>query len=260
MTSRKHTRTFWSRIGRDNPLIIIVIFFLILTFLAAVLWRNQLGGFFWQAVAPLLHARNALGVSNTQRLQDALASSVAMLADRDLLYQENLQLKMRLGRSAGMQTILAGVLMRPPATPYDTLMIDAGSQQGVVVDDLVSAGGTTLIGRVAQVYKTTARVILFSAPGQTYSALLSIQNGALSVPVEVKGQGAGSLEAQVPAKTPVAVGDSVVFPGIVGGFSSIVSYVDTKDGESFKTLYMHLPVNPLALRYVEVWRQKDATQ
>ncbi|MDO8518438.1 MAG: rod shape-determining protein MreC [bacterium] len=260
MTSRKRIKRLGPRLGRGKPLVVPALFFLILIFLAAVLWRSQATGLFWQAAAPLLALRNGFATSPTAQLNAELAATKAMRADRNVLYQENLQLKARLGRDGSVQTILAGVLMRPPATPYDTLMIDAGSQQGVTENDLVSAGGTVLIGRVAQVYGATARVVLFSAPGQTYNALLSIQNGASSVPVEVQGQGAGSLEAQVPAKTAVAVGDAVLFPGIAGGFSSVVSHIDVKDGESFETLYMHLPVDPLTLRYVEVWRQKNAAQ
>lgn len=252
MIFRKRTNRFGHRLGRGKPLGALTIFFLILLFLTVVLWRSQVTGLLWHVATPLLAIRNGFVASPIAQLKAELVSTKAMLADRNVLYQENIQLKNRLGRDGSVQTILAGVLMRPPSIPYDTLVIDAGSQQGITENDLVSAGGTVLIGRVAQVYPTTARVVLFSAPGQTYNALLSVQNGASHIPVEVEGQGAGSLTAQVPAKIAVAVGDPVVFPGIAGGFSSVVSHIDVRGGESFETLYMSLPVDPLALRYVEV--------
>ena len=169
------------------------------------------------------------------------------------MYKENLDLKNRLGRDAAVQTVLAGVVMRPPAVPYDTLIIDAGTAQGVDAGDFVSAGGTALIGTVLQTYATTARVELFSAPGETYQAML---NG--NTPVTIAGQGAGSLIAQVPAGTVVAVGDTVVFPGVAGGISGIVSTVVAREDTSFITLYLHLPVDPLELHYVEVWKNSYA--
>ena len=253
----KHPRQFGH--SPRSLLTALAIGVLLLIFFAAVLWRNQIAGLLWQAATPLLGMRNTFAISQTTQLEAELTATRAMLVDRNMLYQENLQLKARLGRDAGIQTILVGVLMRPPAMPYDTLMIDAGLEQGIAEGQFVSAGGTTLIGRIAQVYPTTARVVLFSAPGQTYSALLSLHNGS-AVPIEVEGQGAGSLVARIPAKTAVAVGDAVVFPGITGGFSSVVSHIDARDSESFETLYMHLAVDPLTLRYIEVWRQKNATQ
>ncbi len=256
-TSRKRTprrgRTV-SLSPRSLPLLLGVGLLAVLC-VSVVLWRTPITGFFWKMFSPVFAARQAFGISHVRRLQDALASSTAALADRDVLYKENLDLKKRLGRDASIHTILAAVLLRPPATPYDTLLIDVGLEQGVVEGAFVAAGGTVLVGRVEQVYKTTSRVVLFSAPGETHSALLGG-----NIPIEVEGQGGGSLVAQVPAKTSVLVGAPVLFPGIVGGFSSVVSYIEARDGESFEKLYMHLPVDPLTLRFVEVWKQNDATQ
>jgi cell shape-determining protein MreC len=102
---------------------------------------------------------------------------------------------------------------------------------------------------VSEVYDTAARVELFSAPGASYQALL---NGTM--PVAVEGQGGGSLRAEVPAGTPVKVGDSVAFPGLLGGIVSVVSATEAKEGESFIVVYMRLPANPQDLRFVEVIR------
>lgn len=63
------------------------------------------------------------------------------------------------------------------------------------------------------------------------------------------------MRAQVPAGTGVVAGSSVLLPGIFGGYTGMVSYVEVKSGESFETVYMHLPVNPLELRYVEIWNE-----
>ncbi len=229
----------------------IIIFLVLLC--ASIEWRSTFSRVAWTIFAPIERARINLDASNNQRLRAELASTTALVADRNALYQENLELKARLSRDAGIQTILAGVLMRPPATPYDTLMVDAGSSAGVVQGMLVSAGGTTLIGTVSAVYAETSRVILFSAPGQTYQVLL---RGL--VPVEMQGQGGGSLVGQVPAGTPAVPGDSLLFSGIASGFAGSISSIQAKEGDSFETLYARLPVDPLSLQFVEIQKTSYA--
>jgi cell shape-determining protein MreC len=223
-----------------------IVVFVILCSVAFV-WRASFGGVAWAVMAPFERARINLDASDNQRLRAELASTTALVADRNALYQENLQLKARLGRDANLSTILAGVLLHPPATPYDTLVVDAGLAEGVAQGDLVSAGGTTVIGTVTELYQHTSRITLFSAPGQTYQVLLRA-----SIPVEMQGQGGGSLVGQVPAGTPVSMGDALLFPGIASQFAGSVSSVQIKEGQSFETLYAQLPVDPLSLQFVEI--------
>ena len=230
---------------------------LLLTVLGIVtLWRGPLAGLLWRVLTPVIAVRNELQAGDITRLRGELASTAALVADRNFLYQENLDLKARLGRNAARKVTLVGILMRPPGTPYDTLLIDAGAAQGITTGDLVSAGGTTLVGTVAQVYSTTARVVLFSAPGETFNALLSLPDGKV-IPLTLEGQGGGSFSAKVPVGAQVSAGAEVVVPGIMAGLFATVSAVEKKEGESFETLHLHLPVSPFALRYVEVWYSKE---
>lgn len=217
-----------------------------------VFWRQGSGELFWRVMAPVVRVRSSFGNSEVEQLRAALASTSAALADRNALYKENIDLKERLGRSSvEAPRVLAAVLQRPPWTSYDTLLIDAGSRQGIHLDDRVSAGGTALVGRITELHDTTARVELFSAPGQGYQALL---NG--TVPVAVEGQGAGSMRAELPTGTQVKVGDTVSFPGLAGGVVARVSAVDSKPGESYIVIYMHLAADPFNLSTVEVWKSQ----
>lgn len=75
------------------------------------------------------------------------------------------------------------------------------------------------------------------------------------MPVHVEGQGSGSLTAQVPVGVSVSVGDPIVFPDITGGYASVVSAVVTEEGASFKKIYAQLPVDPLELTFVEIWKR-----
>jgi cell shape-determining protein MreC len=261
MKTISRSRKKHSSIGRLGTLAAVFIFIVLISIL--LFWRSAAGSVAWRILSPVVGARsaslaagagffsqfssNAALAEENMQLRAALASSTNALADRNVLYQENLDLKARVGRDAGMQTILAAVIMRPPGMPYDTLMIDAGSDQGVAVGDLVSASGTALVGQISAAYADASRVVLFSAPGQTYDGML---RG--SIPISVEGQGAGSLDAQVPAGTDAAVGDPVLLSSIAPGFASVVSHVDKESGQSFETLYLQLPVDPLTLSYVEV--------
>ncbi|MGH7936138.1 MAG: rod shape-determining protein MreC [Chthoniobacterales bacterium] len=213
----------------------------------AALWRAPLANLFWRTAQPLLVWRDSLQTGEVGQLKAQLASTTLALADRDALYQQNLFLKAQLGRDAAAPTILAGVIMRPPGTPYDTLMVDAGARDGVGLGDGVFAGGTAQIGTVSAVYDTTSRVLLFSSPGSEYQTLL---RG--SVPLTLVGQGAGSMEGELPLDTPAVVGDSVVLPSIAGGFVGAVSHIDIPPGGSFKTLYVQLPASIFSLQFVEI--------
>ena len=214
---------------------------------AAALWRAPLSEVLWRTLTPVMHAR--FGGAATPADLSRLA---VVQAERDALYQENLDLKARLNRDARAGRILGAVLLRPPATPYDTLVIDIGSDQGVALGDTVSAGGTIVVGTISEVYARAARVTLYSAPGQKYDALL---RGV--IPLAIEGQGGGSLQARLPAGTAVSVGDAALLPGIAGGISARVSRIERGDGESFVTLYFSLPADMLGLRFVEVWKQPN---
>ncbi len=220
---------------------------LVLCLLLVFVLRAQTASLLWQAVAPVLSLRNRLSQTDASLLRASLASTTAALADRDALYQQNLQLKALLGRNATTHTTLAAVLERPPNIPYDTLMIDIGSSEGVVPGALAFAGGNTAVGTVSDVYQSTSRVVLFSAPGQSYQAQL--EGG---VPLTLSGQGAGSMQGEVPAGTVVSTGQAVLLPGIALAFTGTVSYIHQESGASFITVYVQLPADVFSLQYVEV--------
>ena len=256
-------KTSHNRQNQKMPWVLVVLGAVIVV-LVVLIWRGAFASVLWRIGVPVLSVRNPLsdlgaamssktGLSRDNiRLRADLASTSAALADRELLYQENLQLKARLGRDIAVHSVLAGIVMRPPGVPYDTLIIDAGQAEGVTLGSYVSAGGTTLVGMIDEVYATASRVKLFSAPGESYQGLLAETAAHPAVPITVVGQGGSSMTAQLPAKTVIVSGDAVVLPGISGGYTAQVSHVDAKTGESFETVYLHLPVNTQELQYVEV--------
>lgn len=229
---------------------------LLLAFAAATIWHNTITGYLWMISSNVLNGKNSGEVA---QLQGELQKAKADALDRNALYEENLTLKQQLGRSdAARQLILAGVLLAPPGTPYDSLIIDAGENQGIVAGELVSAGGNALIGTISDVYPTTARVELFSSSGKKYNAFLHHTDTDLAINVE--GQGGETLTAQVPSGTAAEVGDVILMPGIASGISATISGIDAPQGDSFKTLFMHLPVPISSVRFVEVWQSPPSLQ
>jgi cell shape-determining protein MreC len=222
---------------------------------ALLWWREPLAGAFWRVAAPLMSLRNNLGATVQADLRAQVEALAARAADRDALYEENLYLKRLLGRAPAEETVLAAVVLRPPGSPYDTLLIDAGHDAGLLPGNLVSAGGGALIGTVTAVYGRSARVTLFSSPGEQYEGLL-LRGGEQVAPLTVVGQGSGALYADVPAGTGARVGDSVGVPGLRTGVFAAVSAVETEDSRSFERVHLRLPANPQHLRFVEVWRSE----
>jgi hypothetical protein len=189
-------------------------------------------------------------VAENADLKQKLEASQTLVLDRNQLYEENTALKEQWGRSSEPNRLLATVLARPGATPYDTLMVDVGSSEGVRDGDSVAAGGTLLIGRVSQVFAHSAVVLLYSSPGESYDGFL---RG--TIPIKVVGQGAGSLSAEVPYDAKVVAGDSITLPLLQANTAFIVEHVEVGEGNSSTKAYLRLPVSPFNLRFVEVWRQ-----
>ena len=98
----------------------------------------------------------------------------------------------------------ARVLERPPHTHYDTLLINAGAADGVVVGDDVSAHNTT-VGVVTSTSNGVSVVQLHSSPGATRDITLGTPT-AIAV---ATGLGGGSFSVTVSGTVHVAVGDTL---------------------------------------------------
>lgn len=169
----------------------------------------------------------------------------AMVSSKESLYRENEQLKKKInleevrigqlkaleienerlkelwGRKEKPNLVLAGILTRPNRSPYDTFIIDAGSDYGIKKSQRVFAYGNILIGTVKESYKHTSLVALFSSPDNVFEAKIGssvpapagIQaGGEKNIILKVSGRGGGSFEAAAPAALVVNVGDAVIVP------------------------------------------------
>jgi len=254
-----------SRFGKQALIVILVSLALIIlgyfmrarlsgitvpTFAAASLSHTGALGFLGSFSA-YFRGLEQLQSENTE-LKGKLSASEILVLDRNTLYEENIALKEKYGRDASVNMVLASVLMRPGQTPYDTLVIDIGTNKGISVGDRVTAGGSLLLGKVEEVWSKGSLVRLYSSPGVSISGFL---RG--TIPIEVKGQGGGSLRAEVPYDAKAVEGDTVSLPSIEPNIAFVVDYVEPGRGDSAAAAYLRLPVSPFELKFVEVWRSQN---
>lgn len=173
----------------------------------------------------------------------------ALLAGYEMMREENQALKVLLGRGEEEGRILAALLVSPPHAPYDSFVLDAGTEDGAAVGDDVLFGRTVL-GRIAAVSRRAATGQLFSSPGVTTSVVIWRDGRAL--PAEAKGEGNGSFRIVVPKETGVTVGDRVVMPGINPSQFGEVAAVLSDETDSFATALVRNPVNAWSLRFLEI--------
>ncbi len=180
---------------------------------------------FWQAFAPVFRVSDTLSAGSnaffnsfgdTAKLaasNERLTSENAALADENQALQTKVaSLSALLGTAVPQKNaagILAGVVARPPESPYDTLVLAVGEKEGVTLGMEAFAAGGVPIGMVSSVLADFSRVTLFSAAGTATSGWV----GQANVPLTVTGEGGGAMRASVARAANIAVGDVVSVPG-----------------------------------------------
>jgi len=187
------------------------------------------------------------------------------------LQTENEYLRSLLGKTpedSGMT--LAGVIERPPRTPFDSLVIDVGSDQNILEGDMVFSDGLYAIGLISAVSDHTSTVTLFSSAGQNIDALINspvegmkdnsgnststaeVKSKDFSNPVVVEGRGGGNYYIKLPKNIKVKIGDPVIWPSTETILLGAIEVVDSGEGEAYSQLYFKSPINMNSLRYVQV--------
>jgi len=168
--------------------------------------------------------------------------------------QENADLKAIFGRASTTPVILAAVLSKPPFMPYDELIIDRGSDDGIASDTLVYSPERVLIGKVSALYSQTAAVTLLTSPGQKHDVLI----GSSNISAEAVGRGGGQYQAQIPHGSGVQPGDIVSDRSLDDGAFGVVVSVTTDASDPFDQALFAPPVNIYQLRWVLLSKARNA--
>jgi cell shape-determining protein MreC len=206
--------------------------------------KGGVQGFFGD-YAYLFSSKKSLALENV-RLKDALDLVAMEGYSREALRKENEDLKLVLGRDTQRSLLLARVLSSVGVMPYDTLVIDVGSKDGVVVGTQVYTDGDFIVGEVTETFLYSAIVTLYSSSGNELRVFI----GATSTPSIAYGMGGGNFRSVLPKGIDVKEGDLVEIPDIAPSYLGVVEAVVRSEQSSLQEVYFQWPNNITALRYV----------
>lgn len=181
-------------------------------------------------------------------LREELSLMRAHVLDRNLLEDRVVELEEILGRTRSDNRVIARVLAMPGRwSPYDMIVIDIGEDHGVLVGNRVMYGNS-VIGEVAEVHAQSAKVQLFSSPGDELNVLI----GTTTISAVARGRGMGNFEARIPQGNTVLVGENVFTSEnlIIGTVGAVIEH----ESMPFIRILFTTPFNITEMRTVEVVR------
>ena len=229
--------------------------------IVALLLRLLAPNVFWQALSPAFKVSEAISSEShafvtsfsdaaelAARNEKLSTANAALASENRALQQKLASVSALLGAAApnGASGILAGVIARPPESPYDTLVLAEGTTAGVKLGMEAFGEGGVPLGVVSSVLDDFSRITLFSAPGMTTSGWV----GSTSTPLTIFGAGAGAMSASVAREAGIAVGDTVFVPGPGQLPVGSVVRVDSSPLSPSITLRIMPAINPFSVSWV----------
>lgn len=164
--------------------------------------------------------------------------------------------------SRDYQVVATRVVSQPTSRFEQTIVIAAGSRQGLNVRDPVITA-TGLVGQVTKVFSREARVTLLTDPGSAASASVLTDPSTIGVVQHGQGSAEALILDRVPKSKPVHVGDVIVTSGSPGpgelpslyprGIQvGVVSSTGDSDTEPFKQIQVEPSVDYTSLQSVLV--------
>jgi cell shape-determining protein MreC len=233
---------------------ILIVGILIFSFLrnpliniTAPFWKSNFFSRTFLGTVALVRSKESLENEN-QSLKAQLDSYNSLVVSSRVLEDSRDQLLTYFNRASTTPGIAAAVLVHPPETPYDMLVIDAGTSEGVALGNRVSLPEGVVIGNVSQVSTYSARVDLYSGSGNTTDAVLERN----SLPVTLIGQGGSNFEFDLPKGVAVEDGDKILSPNIRSEMIAVVGDVESDPTDSLEHVYARSVVDVFTLRFVLV--------
>lgn len=161
--------------------------------------------------------------------------------------EENAELRSLLNASSSPR-IVAGVISRPPQTPYDTLIIDQGTDDGIVEDAPVYYGAGRAIGYIHHAFTKTALVTLFSSPGVETTVYIYGPNMFTTA----YGEGGGVIRLSVPQGIVLEKGNTVILPSLDTGTLGVVDDIQSIATEPEQHAYVTFGSSLQSVRLVSV--------
>lgn len=205
--------------------------------------------YFKNSAAPLplyLKEKSDL-IAQIRLLEEERNTQIGITLTAEYLKQENESLK-SLMQNTTTPGIVAGVIGRPPYTPYDSIIIDQGSRDGIVLNAPVFYGVRKVLGYVDKVYERTSRVSLFSSPAVASTVYIMGPN----IFASAYGLGGGVLRVSVPQGITLAVGNPVILPTVHGGSLGSIQHITSVPSEPEQNAFVTFDVPMQSIRLVSV--------
>lgn len=236
--------------------------FLILSAVGILSWSGQLFNYvgkpIWKVEKSIntgfynidyfFQSKALLSNENKKLTEENLNTRLSMI-DYQVLKNENNELRETLGRlPLNKNFVLGNILTKPNHSPYDTIIIDIGSNLGIKDNDLVYVNGNIPIGKIAKVYDKTSLVTLYSNPGQKTEGFMDGSNAS----VELVGRGGGNFEMIIPIELSADKGTIIYLPGDTSLVLALVDEIISSPTDPFKKVILSSPVNVQNLKWVQV--------
>lgn len=186
-----------------------------------------------------------------------LKEKIAELESRILLLEplekENQELKTIFSHpEEAKKYILGAIISRPPQSPYDILIIDAGSDNEVREGMIATAFSNILLGYMTDVLPKTSKIKLISFPGEETNVLIESVSTEAKISALAIGRGGGDMEIKIPSSLEVHSGDRIMTPGTYPLMLGIVERAEINLSDPFQKIFFRLPLNFQELKYVMI--------
>ncbi len=148
--------------------------------------------------------------------------------------------------------IVAQVTKVPNDTPYDTVVVNKGSADGVL-EGVYAYRGSTAIGSVAKVYSHSSLITLFSTAGIESPVFIYGPN----VYARGMGMGGGVIQVAVPQGITISVGDPVVVPFTHTDIYGTISYIESDPSDPDQYAFVSQDGALSSLRTVTLGRIRE---
>jgi len=180
-------------------------------------WLTESGG----SLPQYFRNRSTL-IEQIATLESKLSAESGDRFTTALLAKENAELRSLLGDQKE-ERILAGIIGRPGSLPYDSLMLDKGTSDGVFVGAPIYIGENTVVGLVKSATNHSALVELVTTAG--FETTVYIMGP--DIYTNAVGVGGGQMRVGVPQGIVLSVGDVVVLPSVTSGVYGEISLVQS---------------------------------
>ena len=217
-----------------------------------IYFKNKIDKFAGKILAAFRSRKDLIQKNDLLIQENLLLKSKADM--KDILEEENLKILQAFGRNLDEfsgdedKGILGTILYRPPYSDFDTLIIDAGLEEGVEKGMTVTAFGDIILGHIDAVSKHTSKVKLISFFGEETNIFLE----PAGIPAIAQGIGGGNLRIVLPKDSKIEEGEKILTAHVKPLFAGIVERIQRSDSDFFLKAFFRFPINIQEIRYVLV--------